>query len=96
MNDIINLIEEKEIKFIDINKEIESENNSNKREMLLIKKNELINSKFELIKIVNNILMKNKNNKYQIDNEESVNNKDIQQICIKRKKEFNSSEENSS
>ncbi len=38
MNDIINLIEEKEIKFIDINKEIESENNSNKREMLLIKK----------------------------------------------------------
>jgi len=64
--------------------------------MLLIKKNELINSKFELIKIVNNILMKNKNNKYQIDNEESVNNKDIQQMCIKRKKEFNSSEENSS
>ena len=81
MNDIINLIEEKEKKIIYIDKDIESENNSNKREILL-----LLYSKFELTKIANNILMKNINNKSQIDSEESVNNKDIQQMCVKRKK----------
>ena len=81
MNDINNIIEEKEKKIIYIDKNKEYENNSNKREILL-----LLYSKFELTKIANNILMKNINNKSQIDSEESVNNKDIQQMCVKRKK----------
>ena len=80
---ILLILQKKKNKNIAIYKEIESENNSIKREILLIK-NELLNSKFGLTKIANNILLKNNNNKTQIDSEENANNKDIQQKAKKR------------
>ena len=49
-----------------------------------------------MTKIANNIIMENKNNKNQNDSEETVNNKEIQLNCFKRKTDFYSSEEKSS
>ena len=96
MEEINKLIEEKDKKILQLDDELDGVTDPNKKEILLFKKIELLNTKLELIKLSNILINKNKDipKKINIDNNNDNSTEEILKARKRRKDSFSSNKSN--
>lgn len=96
MEEINKLIEKKDKLLIELEKELDGVSDANKKGILLFKKNEILNTKIELINLANSLIIKNRDipNKINIDNNKDNSTEENIKPRKRKKDSFSSNETN--